>query len=119
MFCFIIYLLLSVIQNWREWTHFGNICWWLCETTVRDDVVSCDAGVSLPGSRWDRLAKMADSQSSGLGEEKEKEKEDSEKDKKAATAEKNKEKDILTEALRLNNKNGGSKAKKRNLSGES
>ncbi|XP_041789045.1 transmembrane anterior posterior transformation protein 1 homolog [Chelmon rostratus] len=59
---------------------------------------------------------MADSHSSGLGEEKEKEKEDSEKDKKAATAEKNKEKDILTEALRLNNKNGGSKAKKRNLS---
>lgn len=65
------------------------------------------------------MAKMAESQSSGLGEEKEKEKEDSERDKKGVQTEKNKGKDRLTETLRFNDKNGGSKGKKRNLSGES
>ncbi|XP_044045694.1 transmembrane anterior posterior transformation protein 1 homolog [Siniperca chuatsi] len=59
---------------------------------------------------------MADSLSTGLGEEQEKEKEDSERDRKAAKTEKNKEKDGVTETLRINNKNGGSKGKKRNLS---
>ncbi|XP_035515661.1 transmembrane anterior posterior transformation protein 1 homolog [Morone saxatilis] len=59
---------------------------------------------------------MADSQSSGLGEEKEKEKEDSERDTKAASAEKNKDRDGLTETLRINDKNGDSRGKKRNLS---
>ncbi|XP_030285733.1 transmembrane anterior posterior transformation protein 1 homolog [Sparus aurata] len=59
---------------------------------------------------------MAESQSSGLGEEKEKEKEDSERDKKGVQTEKNKGKDRLTETLRFNDKNGGSKGKKRNLS---
>lgn len=65
------------------------------------------------------MAKMADSLSSGLGEEKEKEKEDRERDRKAAKTEKSKEKDGATEMLRVNDKNGGSKGKKRNLSGES
>ncbi|XP_070776289.1 transmembrane anterior posterior transformation protein 1 homolog [Enoplosus armatus] len=59
---------------------------------------------------------MADSLSTGLGEEREKEKEDSERDRKATKTEKNKEKDGVTETLRFNDKNGGSKGKKRNLS---
>ncbi|XP_070684287.1 transmembrane anterior posterior transformation protein 1 homolog [Pempheris klunzingeri] len=59
---------------------------------------------------------MADSVSSGLGEEKEKEKEDRERDRKAAKSEKNKEKDGVTETPRANDKNGGSKSNKRNLS---
>lgn len=62
---------------------------------------------------------MADSLSSGLGEEQEKEKEDRERDRKAAKTEASKEKDGVTETLGFNDKNGGSKAKKRNLSGES
>ncbi|XP_022594078.1 transmembrane anterior posterior transformation protein 1 homolog [Seriola dumerili] len=59
---------------------------------------------------------MADSLSTGLGEEKEKEKEDRERDRKTAKTEKNKEKDEVTETLGFNDKNGGSKGKKRNLS---
>ncbi|XP_040002726.1 transmembrane anterior posterior transformation protein 1 homolog [Xiphias gladius] len=61
---------------------------------------------------------MADSLSTGLGEEKEKEKEkaDREKDGKAAKSEENKAKDGVTATLRFSDKNGGSKAKKRNLS---
>lgn len=58
---------------------------------------------------------MAEALSTGLGEEKEKE--DSEK--KAATAGKNKEKDGVTETLGFNDKNGASRGKKSNLSGES
>lgn len=65
------------------------------------------------------MAKMADSLSTSLGEEKEKEKEDRERDSKAAKTEKNKEKDGVTETLGFSDKNGGSKGKKRNLSGES
>lgn len=65
------------------------------------------------------MAKMADSLSSGLGEEKEKEKEDNEKDRKTAKVEKNKEKVGLTETLRSNDRNGRTKGKKSNLSGES
>ncbi|XP_029915931.1 transmembrane anterior posterior transformation protein 1 homolog [Myripristis murdjan] len=59
---------------------------------------------------------MADSLSTGLGEEKETEKEDSERDRKAAKTDKNKEKDGVTETLGFNDKNGSSKSKKRNLS---
>ncbi|KAM7394455.1 hypothetical protein PAMP_021259 [Pampus punctatissimus] len=59
---------------------------------------------------------MADSLSTGLGEEKEKEKEDRERDKKAAKTEKNKDKDGVTETLGFNDKNGNSKGRKRNLS---
>ncbi|KAG8014681.1 Transmembrane anterior posterior transformation protein 1-like protein [Nibea albiflora] len=63
---------------------------------------------------------MADSLSSGLGEEKEKEKEeDSERERKAEQtrqADKSKEKDGVPETLRINDKNGGGKGKKRNLS---
>lgn len=65
------------------------------------------------------MPKMADSLSSGMGEEKEKEKEDNERDKKSPKSENNKERDGFTETLRFNDKNGGSKGKKRNLSGES
>ncbi|XP_029358290.1 transmembrane anterior posterior transformation protein 1 homolog [Echeneis naucrates] len=57
---------------------------------------------------------MADSLSAGLGEEKEKE--DRERDRKATKAERNKEKDGVTEMLGFNDKNGGSRGKKRNLS---
>lgn len=64
------------------------------------------------------MVKMADSLSTGLGEEKETEKEDSERDSKAAKTDKNKEKDGVTETLGFNDKNGSSKSKKRNLSGE-
>uniref|UniRef100_A0A8C9Z9U6 Transmembrane anterior posterior transformation 1b n=1 Tax=Sander lucioperca TaxID=283035 RepID=A0A8C9Z9U6_SANLU len=59
---------------------------------------------------------MADPLSSGLGEEQEKEKEDRERDKKAAKTENINEKDGVTETLAFNDKNGGSKGKKRNLS---
>lgn len=62
---------------------------------------------------------MADSLSTGLGEEKEKEKEDKERDRNAAKNEKNKEKDGVTETLGFSDRNNGSKDKKRNLSGES
>lgn len=65
------------------------------------------------------MAKMADSLSTGLGEEKEKEKEDRERDRKASKTEKNKDKDGVTETLGFNDKNGNSKGRKRNLSGES
>lgn len=60
---------------------------------------------------------MADSLSSGLGEEKEKEKEDSEWDKKSIKLRNNKGKDGFTESLRFSDKNGDTKDKKRNLSG--
>lgn len=96
-----------------------DTCWWLVETAERDDVKARDADVSLPGSSWDRLANMADSLSTGLGEEKEKEKEDRERDRNAAKNEKNKEKDGVTETLGFNDRNSGRKDKKRNLSGES
>ncbi|KAG7221899.1 hypothetical protein INR49_016925 [Caranx melampygus] len=59
---------------------------------------------------------MADSLSTGLGEEKEKEKEDRERDRKAAKTDNKKEKDGVTETLGFSDKNGGSKSKKRNLS---
>ncbi|XP_034394962.1 transmembrane anterior posterior transformation protein 1 homolog isoform X2 [Cyclopterus lumpus] len=60
---------------------------------------------------------MADLLSSGLGEEQEKEKkEDKELGGKAAKTEENQEKDGVTETLGFNDKNGGSKGKKRNLS---
>ncbi|XP_033986275.1 transmembrane anterior posterior transformation protein 1 homolog [Trematomus bernacchii] len=59
---------------------------------------------------------MADSLSSGLGEEQENEKEDRERVGKAAKTEKNKEKDRVTDTLRSNDKNGGNNGKKRNLS---
>ncbi|TKS68411.1 Transmembrane anterior posterior transformation protein 1 -like protein [Collichthys lucidus] len=65
---------------------------------------------------------MADSLSSGLGEEKEKEKEkeeDSErqgKTEQTRQTDKSKEKDGVPETLRINDKNGGGKGKKRNLS---
>ncbi|KAM8879561.1 transmembrane anterior posterior transformation protein 1 homolog [Spinachia spinachia] len=59
---------------------------------------------------------MADSLSSGIGEEQEKEKEDKEKGGKAAKTEKNEEKDGVTETLGFHDKNGGSKSRKRNLS---
>lgn len=65
------------------------------------------------------MAKMADSLSSGLGEEKEKEKEDREMNRRTAKTERNKEKDGVTETLSTSDKNGGSMGKKRNLSGES
>ncbi|XP_042253963.1 transmembrane anterior posterior transformation protein 1 homolog [Thunnus maccoyii] len=57
---------------------------------------------------------MADSLSTGLGEEKEKE--DRERDRKAAKTENNKDKDGVTETLGFNDKNGNSKGRKRNLS---
>ncbi|TNM85790.1 hypothetical protein fugu_008061 [Takifugu bimaculatus] len=59
---------------------------------------------------------MADSLSSGLGEEKEKEKEDSEWDKKSDRVRNNTGKYGFTESLRFSDKNGDSKDKKRNLS---
>uniref|UniRef100_A0A3Q0R7E7 Transmembrane anterior posterior transformation 1b n=1 Tax=Amphilophus citrinellus TaxID=61819 RepID=A0A3Q0R7E7_AMPCI len=57
---------------------------------------------------------MAESLSTGLGEERETE--DRERDKKPATAAKNKEKDGVTETLGFSDKNGGSRGKKSNLS---
>lgn len=75
--------------------------------------------VALSGIGWDRLAKMADSLSSGIGEEQEKEKEDTEKGGKASKTEKNEERDGVTETLGFHDKNAGSKSKERNLSGES
>ena len=62
------------------------------------------------------MAKMADSLLTGLGEENEKE--GRERERKLFKAEKNKDKDGLTETLGFNDKNGGSKSQKRNLSGE-
>lgn len=84
-------------------------------TTARDDVESRDSDAILPGFRRDRLTKMADSLSSGLGEEKEKE--DSEWDKKSTRLRNNWGKDGFTESLRFSDKNGDSKDKKRDLSG--
>lgn len=60
---------------------------------------------------------MADSLSSGLGEEKEKEKEDGERDRKHLKSEYNRERDALADTLRLNDRNVDSNGKKRNLSG--
>lgn len=62
---------------------------------------------------------MADSLSSGLGEEKEKEKEDGERDRKHLKSDYNKERDALADTLRFNDRNVGSNGKKRNLSGGS
>ncbi|AWP05397.1 putative transmembrane anterior posterior transformation protein 1 -like [Scophthalmus maximus] len=59
---------------------------------------------------------MADSLSTGLGEEKDKETGDTERDRKAAHAEKNTKGDGVTETLGFSDKNGGSMGKKRNLS---
>lgn len=59
---------------------------------------------------------MADSLSTGLGEENEKEKEG---ERKAAKTENSKEKDGAAEKLGFNDKNGNRKGRKRNLSGES
>lgn len=59
---------------------------------------------------------MADSLSSGLGEEKEKEKEDGEWDRKHLKSDYNKERDALADTLRFNDRNVGSNGKKRNLS---
>lgn len=65
------------------------------------------------------MTKMADSVSSGLGEEKEKEKEDGDWDKKSTKLRSNRGRDGFTESLRFSDKNGDSKDKKRNLSGGS
>ncbi|XP_026160073.1 transmembrane anterior posterior transformation protein 1 homolog isoform X1 [Mastacembelus armatus] len=59
---------------------------------------------------------MADSLSTGLGEEKEKEKEDREDDRDAGKTEKNNEKGGVTETLGFSDPNSGRKEKKRNLS---
>ncbi|KAM9769532.1 transmembrane anterior posterior transformation protein 1 homolog [Menidia menidia] len=59
---------------------------------------------------------MADSVLTGMGEENEKEKEGSSRERKPSKTEKNKEKDEVTETLSFSEKNGGSKAQKRNLS---
>ncbi|XP_015239378.1 PREDICTED: transmembrane anterior posterior transformation protein 1 homolog [Cyprinodon variegatus] len=58
---------------------------------------------------------MADSLT-GLGEEKEKEKEDKERDTKTNNAEQNKQKEGVNETLGLNEKNGGTRGEKGNLS---
>ncbi|XP_053192354.1 transmembrane anterior posterior transformation protein 1 homolog [Scomber japonicus] len=57
---------------------------------------------------------MADSLSTGPGEEKEKE--DRERDRKAAKTEANNDKDGVTETLSFNDKNGNNKGRRRNLS---
>lgn len=62
---------------------------------------------------------MADSLSSGLGEEKEKEKEDGERDRRHLKSDYNKERDALADTLRFNDRNVGNNGKKRNLSGGS
>lgn len=62
---------------------------------------------------------MADSLSSGLGEEKEKEKEDGERDRKHLKSDYSRERDALADTLRFNNRNVDSNGKKRNLSGGS
>lgn len=62
---------------------------------------------------------MADSLSSGLGEEKEKEKEDGERDRKHLKSEYNRERDALADTLKFNDRNVDSNGKKRNLSGGS
>ncbi|KAM4749888.1 transmembrane anterior posterior transformation protein 1 homolog [Anableps anableps] len=59
---------------------------------------------------------MADSLSTGLGEEKEKEKEDRERDTKAVKADQNKEKDGVTDMLGFHDKNGGARGQTGNLS---
>ncbi|XP_029003563.1 transmembrane anterior posterior transformation protein 1 homolog [Betta splendens] len=59
---------------------------------------------------------MADSLSTGLGEEKEKEKEDRERDRDAAKNERNKEKDGVTETLGFSDRTSGGRDKKRSLS---
>ncbi|MEQ2200348.1 Transmembrane anterior posterior transformation protein 1 [Xenoophorus captivus] len=59
---------------------------------------------------------MADSLSTGLGEEKEKENEDREKDTKAVKTDQNKEKDGITDTPGFHDKNGGDRDRKGNLS---
>ncbi|KAM3864781.1 transmembrane anterior posterior transformation protein 1 homolog [Diretmus argenteus] len=59
---------------------------------------------------------MADSLSTGLGEEKETEKDDKESGRNAATTDRNRETDGVKETLRFKDKNGSSKGKKRDLS---
>uniref|UniRef100_A0A672GZV8 Transmembrane anterior posterior transformation 1b n=1 Tax=Salarias fasciatus TaxID=181472 RepID=A0A672GZV8_SALFA len=59
---------------------------------------------------------MADSLSTGPGDEKEKEKEGKERDRRAAKLDKSKEKDGATETLSFSDKNGDRKGRKRNLS---
>ncbi|KAM4584882.1 transmembrane anterior posterior transformation protein 1 homolog isoform 2-T2 [Odontesthes bonariensis] len=59
---------------------------------------------------------MADSLSTGIGEENEKEKEGRPRDRKPAKTDKSKEKDGVTETLSSSDKNGGSQGQKRNLS---
>lgn len=65
------------------------------------------------------MPKMADSQSSGLGEEKEKEKEDGERDRRHLKSEHNRERDALADTLKFNDRNVDSNGQKRNLSGGS
>ncbi|KAK5604598.1 Transmembrane anterior posterior transformation protein 1 [Crenichthys baileyi] len=59
---------------------------------------------------------MADSLSTGLGEEKEKENEDRERDTKAVKTDQNKEKDGITDTPGFHDKNGGDRDRKGNLS---
>uniref|UniRef100_A0A1A8MY82 Transmembrane anterior posterior transformation 1b n=1 Tax=Nothobranchius pienaari TaxID=704102 RepID=A0A1A8MY82_9TELE len=59
---------------------------------------------------------MADSLSTGLGEEKEQEKEGNEKEGNAVRIKRNKDKDGVTETLGFNDKNGATRGQKRNLS---
>uniref|UniRef100_A0A1A8H120 Transmembrane anterior posterior transformation 1b n=1 Tax=Nothobranchius korthausae TaxID=1143690 RepID=A0A1A8H120_9TELE len=59
---------------------------------------------------------MADSLSTGLGEEKEQEKEGKEKEGNAVRIERNKDKDGVTETLGFHDKNGATRGQKRNLS---
>nr|XP_054598945.1 transmembrane anterior posterior transformation protein 1 homolog isoform X2 [Nothobranchius furzeri] len=59
---------------------------------------------------------MADSLSTGLGEEKEQEKGGNEKERNAVRIERNKDKDGVTETLGFNDKNGATRGQKRNLS---
>ena len=64
------------------------------------------------------MAKMADSQPSGVGEEPETEKEDKGSVKKAVRVEKPGDSGGLTETLRFDDKKSSAKDKKRNLSGK-
>ncbi|XP_047221693.1 transmembrane anterior posterior transformation protein 1 homolog [Girardinichthys multiradiatus] len=59
---------------------------------------------------------MADSLSTGLGEEKEKENEDRERDTEAVKTDQNKEKDGITDTPGFHDKNGGDRDRKGNLS---
>lgn len=62
---------------------------------------------------------MADSLSSSLGEEKERDKEDRERARRNVKSEKNKDEDGVSDTLGFRGKIGGSKSKKRSLSGKS